>query len=229
MGGGDRPLRRSARPASGRSPRGRGRQGERRADCLRRWSIPAWAGETGGARRKGRGDQVDPRVGGGDLAQSRSNSSIRGRSPRGRGRPRARSRRSATPRSIPAWAGETMLPAWPGGSTSVDPRVGGGDGSASHESIIELGRSPRGRGRRQRIVAGGVDQRSIPAWAGETTQSTAAPSRVRVDPRVGGGDLAEAKRIVDGIGRSPRGRGRLLIAQLDLNLERSIPAWAGET
>ncbi len=70
---------------------------------------------------------------------------------------------------------------------------------------------------------------SIPAWAGETREHRRRDGRQAVDPRVGGGDYRDTVygRLCEG--RSPRGRGRrrqdLLLGQL----ERSIPAWAGET
>ncbi len=51
----------------------------------------------------------------------------------------------------------------------------------------------------------------------------------QVDPRVGGGDNVPRKRRIAATGRSPRGRGRRLELGSDLEVGRSIPAWAGET
>ena len=98
IGGGD---------AVGLSPRGRGK---RRCRWTLRWScgsIPAWAGET--KRRSGnkRRPTVYPRVGGGNLNAKRGRGLPVGLSPRGRGKPRRRSRMPTTGGSIPAWAGET--------------------------------------------------------------------------------------------------------------------------
>ncbi len=74
--------------------------------------------------------------------------------------------------SIPAWAGETALGRGEGLQEGVDPRVGGGDDPATFYRGRPEGRSPRGRGRRLGWCMCGFSQRSIPAWAGETTCCT---------------------------------------------------------
>ena len=51
----------------------------------------------------------------------------RGLSPRGRGKLPALGYEGITPRSIPAWAGETAANTAPLASVSVYPRVGGGN------------------------------------------------------------------------------------------------------
>ena len=50
-----------------------------------------------------------------------------------------------------------------------------------------------------------------------------------VYPRVGGGNLMQALRVVADAGLSPRGRGKPPRACSRLSILRSIPAWAGET
>src|SRR5690606_41633641 len=52
-------------------------------------------------------------------------------------------------------------------------------------------------------------ERSIPAHAGETTQTTTTPSPRQVDPRARGGDSPTFTDRVVLEGRSPRTRGRL--------------------
>ena len=172
----------------------------------------------------------------------------RGLSPRGRGNPSdAWSLMAHTYRSIPAWAGETVLR-----------RVVAGD--------LGDGLSPRGRGiLHSQIVpattgypcpgsipawagepTGGVGlvrnlHWSIPAWAGEPVHAGSGYLLEPVYPRVGGGtvrllcDRWHSPRVGNSdTGLSPRGRGnppssdwrcrkRLLAAPY-----RSIPAWAGE-
>ena len=50
-----------------------------------------------------------------------------------------------------------------------------------------------------------------------------------VYPRVGGGNAHIGGLNAVGAGLSPRGRGKLPIAYSKRGVERSIPAWAGET
>ena len=56
----------------------------------------------------------------------------------------------------------------------------------------------------------GIDRRfgSIPAWAGETKALTALTRKVKVYPRVGGGNLTTLTSLVVPMGLSPRGRGK---------------------
>ncbi len=209
VGGGDSSRRRVISGSSGRSPRGRGRHRQTSATYRGKGSIPAWAGETPEPARSCRSTWVDPRVGGGDGARARRGGEWAGRSPRGRGRRGGMGDSGEPRRSIPAWAGETRSAPTPGGGSAVDPRVGGGDLVRVPTTRSARGRSPRGRGRRARMVHHEGANRSIPAWAGETAAAISATMRSPVDPRVGGGDRQLARR-------PQRRRG-------------SIPAWAGET
>ncbi len=170
-------------------------------------SIPAWAGEPlpCGPRRCRR--WVDPRVGGGTCEDSITGLTPEGRSPRGRGnRPCAR-RPIEGLGSIPAWAGEPRRRSGRRPLGGVDPRVGGGTLSEAQLDALFVGRSPRGRGNRGRRRPGGVDEGSIPAWAGEPKALLPCPFQLGVDPRVGGGTLGEPRRVLSYPGRSPRGRG----------------------
>ena len=90
------------------------------------------------------------------------------------------------------------------------------------------GLSPRGRGDRSLPAAPVQDLRSIPAWAGQPLIVQRCAAADRVYPRVGG-----ATRIIgltgwSIIGLSPRGRGNQNLTALEVLLERSIPAWAGQ-
>ena len=70
---------------------------------------------------------------------------------------------------------------------------------------------------------------SIPAYAGETNELAGHELRIKVDPRVCGGNwpaCPSGQRIQ---GRSPRMRGKLVDAVVPIDLLRSIPAYAGET
>ena len=153
----------------GLSPRGRGKRGVAAQRRDFQGSIPAWAGETRRDGQHGQHRGVYPRVGGGNERRQPAAVYPQGLSPRGRGKLGTGSHGGLTRRSIPAWAGETghIRPArrrW-----QVYPRVGGGN-RRSRWSIGSLpGLSPRGRGKPAAGPALEEDERSIPAWAGETT------------------------------------------------------------
>ena len=90
------------------------------------------------------------------------------------------------------------------------------------------GLSPRGRGSHVRNCARRTLDRSIPAWAGEPTSTSAASRRTRVYPRVGGGASTLTVRKPPDRGLSPRGRGSPAAGRYPPLWSRSIPAWAGE-
>ncbi len=229
VGGGDG-LNRDGRSADvGRSPRGRGRRGLGVALQGVRGSIPAWAGETAVTNLRAQFVEVDPRVGGGDRGGVVRCPPWCGRSPRGRGRRPGAPLRRPDLRSIPAWAGETVAVPVHVTANSVDPRVGGGDPGGAYGHAAVMGRSPRGRGRRDVLVIGENWTGSIPAWAGETLCHADDRDGEWVDPRVGGGDRHKAGRPKPPFGRSPRGRGRPAANPIASLPRRSIPAWAGET
>ena len=91
-----------------------------------------------------------------------------GLSPRGRGKPGYTYAQISDRRSIPAWAGETLVLGLIGGPEKVYPRVGGGNDYKTGQVKDFAGLSPRGRGK-QDLPGPVLDrERSIPAWAGET-------------------------------------------------------------
>ncbi len=131
-------------------------------------------------------------------------------------------------------------------STPVHPRVGGERSPDSSPAIKPTGSSPRGRGTPIHVVeqmhrAGSsprgrgtqaeaspllVQQRFIPAWAGNAGRARWASSGHPVHPRVGGERLL-LHRIADDLGSSPRGRGTHGLGALGGEAQRFIPAWAG--
>ena len=192
-------------------------------------SIPAWAGETALAGTDGQRPGVYPRVGGGNPAGCTAKRRRRGLSPRGRGKLERFLHGSFLAGSIPAWAGETGCS--PGGGCGgwVYPRVGGGNLSAGCWSGLELGLSPRGRGKRCPAAGMRAALRSIPAWAGETRYAVGNAAPLGVYPRVGGGNLRDAFSVYADPGLSPRGRGKQCRRAWLSAPAGSIPAWAGET
>ena len=168
-------------------------------------------------------------MGGGNNGAHQSNLHACGLSPRGRGKPATDGCGPKTPRSIPAWAGETCISSATICAVKVYPRVGGGNGYCRLWLEPNRGLSPRGRGKRRCRRRGYRRGRSIPAWAGETGLAGSSVMRLQVYPRVGGGNRYMAALHVCAGGLSPRGRGKLASIRLRRLRRRSIPAWAGET
>ena len=111
----------------GRSPRMRGKLQLVKECAVHPRSIPAYAGETKWGLTGKRSVQVDPRVCGGNLASPPRISLRPGRSPRMRGKQRPNQIAKAAFRSIPAYAGETIVSIASMVPISVDPRVCGGN------------------------------------------------------------------------------------------------------
>ena len=152
-----------------------------------------------------------------------------GLSPRGRGKRGKAGYGKAAWRSIPAWAGETLLDPVIDGGGGVYPRVGGGNAEPRASAGICGGLSPRGRGKRSLIIVAALDYGSIPAWAGETDMDEWRRQKDAVYPRVGGGNSIRLLWRQAAHGLSPRGRGKPSESNPARLVDRSIPAWAGET
>ena len=174
-------------------------------------------------------DWVYPRVGGGNAGLSCQDARLGGLSPRGRGKHVAGRAVVNFRRSIPAWAGETQFTQTPDMLYKVYPRVGGGNLPQRRAVSIRIGLSPRGRGKHTEQVFDKPRRRSIPAWAGETVHYRRQAQRIRVYPRVGGGNVDVLSPVCSHEGLSPRGRGKRGNAACSRQRLRSIPAWAGET
>ena len=213
----------------GLSPRGRGKPERAHSDANAIGSIPAWAGETKRLPAGRPRPQVYPRVGGGNRAAEHNRKVAEGLSPRGRGKPRLGISAFESPRSIPAWAGETHSRPCRLESPSVYPRVGGGNSPFLRNCGRSRGLSPRGRGKLDVVKRISDSNGSIPAWAGETRAGGWREWTRRVYPRVGGGNSCVSSPNRNSRGLSPRGRGKHAALAAVPAPERSIPAWAGET
>ena len=107
--------------------------------------------------------------------------------------------------------------------------MGGGNRRRQPAAVRGVGLSPRGRGKHNGVHRLTSSLRSIPAWAGETGVIPFELVKREVYPRVGGGNDVNAGVVGSRLGLSPRGRGKLLIADTSGYWLGSIPAWAGET
>ena len=94
---------------------------------------------------------------------------------------------------------------------------------------LDIGLSPRGRGKPGQALRRPLLGRSIPAWAGETLQAALDGLLEKVYPRVGGGNPMPTAPKSSIWGLSPRGRGKPPAGRPGYTPAGSIPAWAGET
>ena len=170
-----------------------------------------------------------PRVGGENHGSSKKRECDIGSSPRGRGKPQRWRGSPCGCRLIPAWAGKTHTRRWSAVEAAAHPRVGGENLAVPYSTEIELGSSPRGRGKRLVVILGCCCVGLIPAWAGKTSSGCASSSPHRAHPRVGGENPESPSNSLLDPGSSPRGRGKR--RQLDTLTDgvRLIPAWAGKT
>ena len=168
VGGGTIPIQPRPKPITGLSPRGRGNPAGGRRRRHRQRSIPAWAGEPTYPAMEARRGSVYPRVGGGNRLRTRVGNRVRG--------------------SIPAWAGEPGCAARRRNQMKVYPRVGGGTGPIGVPGQRPQGLSPSGRGNHFVQLFAGVEEGSIPAWAGEPRRRGFRCCQLPVYPRVGGGE-----------------------------------------
>ena len=196
-------------------------------------SIPAWAGKPVLAASLHPPVSVHPRVGGETAAGIRQG-------PGFTVHPRVGGETSARKRSItgggavhPRVGGETTSPPSADGTTSsaclrVHPRVGGETMRADHTATNLQGPSPRGRGNLGDDPVRRVGTGSIPAWAGKPSTYRVNGSKDTVHPRVGGETSGVIMKALFWTGPSPRGRGNLTREADVVQVERSIPAWAGK-
>ena len=190
--------------------------------------IPACAGEPSQPFFRASRLAVYLRVCGGTVNAGVPEGEIAGLSPRVRGNPHSTYGRYFLIGSIPACAGEP----WGGRTgvqrTAVYPRVCGGTYQTHKSKQNALGLSPRVRGNRIYAEGAGDVDRSIPACAGEPCPQPWHPAPAPVYPRVCGGTVVDHPAYGKSTGLSPRVRGNHGYAVAWRNVDRSIPACAGE-
>ena len=189
----------SPRVRGNRPGRARGRWGSR--------SIPACAGEPRRHPPPVRHPRVYPRVCGGTYWYFADQMFAVGLSPRVRGNRGRAISTAASPRSIPACAGEPAPPAGRPVPTAVYPRVCGGTDIVAGGGQGGEGLSPRVRGNPEMRRASFFGARSIPACAGEPRRHGVELRPAQVYPRVCGGTRSVSKKSPQPEGLSPRVRG----------------------
>ena len=212
----------------GLSPRLRGNPGTGYAGRQWRRSIPAPAGEPYRRGHRRAGGEVYPRACGGTCSVKGRVRSCSGLSPRLRGNLDVAGTAESPQRSIPAPAGEPVLLDDPFHHDQVYPRACGGTPDWGGTIPALFGLSPRLRGNPPAAGPRALRYRSIPAPAGEPSQTSGAPSSPSVYPRACGGTLRSDLRVRHHRGLSPRLRGNLTHSPRACGHSRSIPAPAGE-
>ena len=212
----------------GLSPRGRGNPFRSPGTPSPDGTIPARAGEPPTPARTTISPRDYPRAGGGTAAALAEKWGASGLSPRGRGNPRRLPARYQGAGTIPARAGEPVLPAATLTDAGDYPRAGGGTIGQLRPVVLDLGLSPRGRGNLRRIRFLPRRPGTIPARAGEPCSGCSARSRDGDYPRAGGGTAGISLVQLVEMGLSPRGRGNQQMVPLLEGAEGTIPARAGE-
>ena len=154
---------------------------------------------------------------------------MRGSSPRGRGKLLHLIAARLLIRLIPARAGKTARPPAPSFACPAHPRAGRENVNAWQIASHTGGSSPRGRGKPTGTPLRPIGRRLIPARAGKTAAGGQDARRSRAHPRAGGenGPLPADGMELDG--SSPRGRGKRRRPQFQHPPPRLIPARAGKT
>ncbi len=228
MCGGTLHRRHSLGRKIGLSPRVRGNPSRAVPAKGIRGSIPACAGEPSPPIGQQSTVEVYPRVCGGTGNAPGQHHPEQGLSPRVRGNLGERHFDADHRGSIPACAGEPSSSMPPRANVAVYPRVCGGTWPAPFSRRVRPGLSPRVRGNPRQSRWWTRCLRSIPACAGEPSQSWAVAPVHRVYPRVCGGTRQSTLQCQLLPGLSPRVRGNPPNPTPTECCRRSIPACAGE-
>ena len=219
----------SSRPRAGSSPRVRGKLAGYVLGGVGRGLIPARAGKTGHLARRRLPSRAHPRACGENGLGPVVAFLLPGSSPRVRGKQVVPVLQGDEGGLIPARAGKTRTTAAGARFTTAHPRACGENTSASRDSSVIVGSSPRVRGKRRSTMRTPTRRRLIPARAGKTRGGRGGRFVHEAHPRACGENAAGAITDAADAGSSPRVRGkRLLVLLLGFPL-RLIPARAGKT
>ena len=172
--------------------------------------IPARAGKTRSSTGRAHVDSAHPRAGGENAIRAETVDGLRGSSPRGRGKLGQFAGGELGDRLIPARAGKTPSQFLASSVAGAHPRAGGENASVKLPTGLQVGSSPRGRGKHSGYECGGEFERLIPARAGKTCRLGGRDRYRAAHPRAGGENIARGEAELLGAGSSPRGRGKPL-------------------
>ncbi len=213
----------------GSSPRLRGTLFRGRAVSVPGRFIPAPAGNTGTHAVCGCQSPVHPRACGEHGLAGIVYQQEPGSSPRLRGTPGISDRNGSRYRFIPAPAGNTADVRGFCSFQPVHPRACGEHGICLWCLKVEFGSSPRLRGTQITGIPYGIDDRFIPAPAGNTIGILSILAIISVHPRACGEHMNYLPAAINSTGSSPRLRGTHVPDLLRRNIPRFIPAPAGNT
>ena len=216
-------------PATGSSPRVRGKQRDVGQVAANQRIIPARAGQTLVQKSMTSCNADHPRACGAN-AQVRFEGGIdHGSSPRVRGKRLRKAIRSAIRRIIPARAGQTSA-GLDGADVPPDhPRACGANHECRPLMVLPVGSSPRVRGKLAGLTRGFPRLRIIPARAGQTDSKRRASPTPSDHPRACGANSRSVSELSTSTGSSPRVRGKHRVQEPRHGQSRIIPARAGQT
>ena len=132
-------------------------------------------------------------------------------------------------RIIPARAGQTSTPMSPKNSRPDHPRACGANQNQLRTMGVDIGSSPRVRGKPTDVKRAPHTVRIIPARAGQTRLTALTPYPTSDHPRACGANISTPMAWIPVIGSSPRVRGKPLRRFRGQDTHRIIPARAGQT
>ena len=196
---------------------------------MNRGLIPACAGKTTKPSRPHAKTRAHPRVCGENVLATVQSTTLRGSSPRVRGKRRYESEHVLYRGLIPACAGKTRRAGEGLPFHGAHPRVCGENSVYVHYDDAGGGSSPRVRGKLGSAGKSMTNFGLIPACAGKTHSTCRAKLPCRAHPRVCGENSIAAVRVLTDTGSSPRVRGKPSDWLDEAACSRLIPACAGKT
>ena len=160
------------------------------------------------ARSRARRARAHPHAGGENTLIRADDKNFKGSSPRGRGKPLGGQGAGREQGLIPTRAGKTRRRRRGACHTWAHPHAGGENFRHGIEAPLDLGSSPRGRGKRERNVQTVDVHRLIPTRAGKTRGYASRPGPSRAHPHAGGENIEDVRAVPTALGSSPRGRGK---------------------
>ena len=195
--------------SKGSSPRMRGKLAQYLGLTTGSGLIPAHAGKTGGTASIAPKKWAHPRACGENDALAVKDTYVRGSSPRMRGKRARCTQRFERRRLIPAHAGKTPTRRTKDYLAWAHPRACGENIAVGDVFGQSGGSSPRMRGKRLSAPTPVHESGLIPAHAGKTANVHDRPQGNRAHPRACGENGLTQAPLADGMGSSPRMRGKL--------------------
>ena len=213
----------------GSSPRVRGKRCKLRQLKQQIRIIPARAGQTHERKEMQKRASDHPRACGANSAAATADQSASGSSPRVRGKLVFVEDAQIPLRIIPARAGQTASVERRGRGQTDHPRACGANRRRSPLLSEMYGSSPRVRGKQPSLGSCMLLSRIIPARAGQTRHCGVWVAQYADHPRACGANCPAGTSKMNGVGSSPRVRGKRHNPHQRQHIHRIIPARAGQT